>query len=173
MNPVNGRALGGAVPLRYNGAGDNLHKSSHRRPALAYSLNDLYSGLRFVLRVNGVVLGVGMGSLLLVWPRGVAAAAAAGSEVVLWPLRLAGGLLLTYGVMLLLAAQERVIGAAGMIGLMIGNALLALVLLVGYLQGEFAGLGLLGQIGLVVLFVFCLVCVLTPLRYLRSDYVVL
>ena len=140
---------------------------------MAYSLNDLYSGLRFVMRVNGVMLGVGMGPLLLVWPSRVVAATEAGSDVVLWPLRLAGGLLLTYGVMLLLAAQERVIGGAGMIGLMVGNALLALVLLVGYLQGEFAGLGLLGQIGLVALFVFCLIGVLTPLRYLRTDYVVL
>jgi hypothetical protein len=140
---------------------------------LAYSLNDLYSGLRFVMRVNGVLLGVAMGLLLLILPNRVAVAAEAGYDAALWPLRLAGGLLLTYGVMLLLAAQERVIGAAGMIGLMVGNALVALVLLVGYLQGEFAGLGLTGQIALVLLFVFCLVGVLTPLRYLRSDYVVL
>ncbi len=138
---------------------------------MAYSLNDLYSGLRFVMRVNGVLLGVGMGLLLLLWP--VRVAAATGSAGALWPLRLAGGLQLAYGVMLLLAAQERVIGAAGMIGLMVGNALVALVLLVGYLQGEFAGLGLVGQIGLVLLFVLCLICVLTPLRYLRTDYVVL
>lgn len=138
---------------------------------MAYSLNDLYSGLRFVMRVNGVALGLGMGLLLLLWPARVAAET--GSAGALWPLRLAGGLLLTYGVMLLLAAQERVIGAAGMIGLMVGNALVALVLLVGYLQGEFAGLGLVGQIGLVLLFVFCLIGVLTPLRYLRTDYVVL
>jgi len=140
---------------------------------LAYSLNDLYSGLRFVMRVNGIVLGLGLGPVLLIWPSRVAATAEPGSDVIQWPLRLAGGLLLTYGVMLLLAAQERVIGGAGMIGMMVGNALVALVLLVGYLQGEFGGLGLLGQIGLVAIFLLCLICVLTPLRYLRTDYVVL
>ena len=115
---------------------------------MAYSLNDLYGGLRFVMRVNGAVLGLGLGPVLLIWPGRVAATAEPGSDVVLWPLRLAGGLLLTYGVMLLLAAQERVIGSAGKVGMMVGNAVVALVLLVGYLQGEFGGLRLLGQIGL-------------------------
>ncbi len=140
---------------------------------MAYSLNDLYSGLRFVMRVNGVILGLGLGLVMLIWPSRVAAAAAPGNDVILWPLRLAGGLLLTYGVMLLLAAHERVIGSAGLVGLMVGNAVMALVLLVGYLQGEFGGLGLLGQIGLVAIFLLCLICVLTSLRYLHTDYVVL
>jgi hypothetical protein len=50
---------------------------------------------------------------------------------------------------------------------------MALVLINGYLRGEFAGLGLGGQIGLVLLFVICLVQALIPLRYLRTETVVL
>jgi hypothetical protein len=47
------------------------------------------------------------------------------------------------------------------------------VLLVGYLQGEFAGLGLFGQIALVLIFLICLISAIVPVRYLRTDYVVL
>jgi hypothetical protein len=139
---------------------------------LAYSLNDLYVGLRSVMRVNGLVVGLGVGVLLL-FPRGLMTAAGLYNGEALWPYRLAGGLLVALGLQMLLSAQERVVSTASMITMIIANGAMTLVLLVGYLHGEFAGMGLWGQIALVFLFVLCLISAIVPVRYLRTDYVVL
>lgn len=139
---------------------------------MAYSLNDLYRSLRIVMRLHGLVLGIGGGSLLLFFPRSVGAVGMAVEAGPLWPLRLAGALLVALGVQWLMAAQDRMVSPAAMVAMMLANGLMAVVLLLGYLQGEFAGLGWIGQILLVALFVFCLVGALTPLRFLRTDIVV-
>jgi hypothetical protein len=139
---------------------------------LAYSLNDLYSGLRSVMRVNGLVIGLGVG-LLLLFPQGLMTAAGLYMGEALWPYRLAGGMLIALGLLLLLSAQERIVSAASMITMIIANGAMAVVLVVGYLQGEFAGLQLLGQIALVLIFLICLVSAIVPVRYLRTDYIVL
>ena len=126
-----------------------------------------------MMRVDGLVMGVGMGALLLFFPRAlINAAGLAGGEVVL-PYRLAGSLLLAFGLMLLLAAQERIVSTASMVVMLVANALIAVVLVLSYLQGEFAGMGLIGQIVLVLIFVLCLISAIVPVRYLRTDYVVL
>ncbi len=140
---------------------------------MAYSLNDLYSGLRSAMRVNGLVVGLGVGVLLLLFPQRVMTSAGLYSGEALWPHRLVGSLLLALGIMLLISAAERVVSTASMITMIIANALIAVVLLVGYLQGEFASLGLLGQIMLVLIFLICLISAIVPVRYLRTDYVVL
>ena len=140
---------------------------------MAYSLNDLYGGLRSVMRVNGLVVGVGAGLLLLLCPRGVMDVAGLSTGEAVWPYRLIGSLLLALGAMLLISAQERVVSTASMVAMIIANALMAIVLLVGYMQGEFGGLGLFGQIGLVLIFLICLISAIVPVRYLRTDYVVL
>lgn len=159
--------------MRYNADGAPTHAWRHGRIALAYSLNDLYRSLRVVMRFNGLALGLGGGTLLLVFPRSLVHAGLQAALDPLWPLRLAGGLLLALGILFLLAAQERMVSVASMITMTLANGLVAVVMLVGYLQGEFAGLGLIGQLLLIALFLFCLVCALMPLRYLRTDYVVL
>lgn len=140
---------------------------------MAYSLNDLYSGLRSVMRMNGLVVGLGMGVLLLFFPRGVLSTAGLTTGEALWPYRMIGSLLVAQGVMLLISAQDRLVSTASMIAMLVGNALLAIVLMVGYLQGEFVGMGLVGQILLVLLFLLCLISAIVPVRYLRTDYVVL
>ena len=140
---------------------------------MAYSLNDLYSGLRAVMRMNGLIVGLGMGVLLLLFPHGVLSAAGLAPGEALWPYRIIGSLLVAQGVMLLISAQDRLVSTASMIAMLVGNALLAIVLMVGYLQGEFAGMGLVGQILLVLLFLLCLISAVVPVRYLRTDYVVL
>jgi hypothetical protein len=91
----------------------------------------------------------------------------------LWPYRLVGSLLLALGLLLLMSAQDRVVSTASMVTMLIANGLMAVVLLISYLQGEFAGLGLVGQILLVLLFLICLISAIVPVRYLRTDYVVL
>jgi integral membrane sensor domain MASE1 len=140
---------------------------------LAYSLNDLYSGLRSVMRVDGLVVGVGAGLLLLLFPRGVMNVAGLYTGEAVWPYRLIGSLLLSLGAMLLISAQDRVVSTASMVAMIIANALMAIVLLIGYMQGELVGLGLFGQIGLVLIFLICLISAIVPVRYLRTDYVVL
>jgi hypothetical protein len=125
------------------------------------------------MRVNGLVVGLGIGVLLLFFPRAFLSAAGLGGSESLWSLRLVGSLLLAHGIMLLLSAQERIVSAASMIAMLVANALMAVVLMLSYLRGEFAGIGLLGQILLVLLFVLCLISAIVPLRYLRTEYVVL
>jgi hypothetical protein len=125
------------------------------------------------MRVNGLVVGGGAGLLLLFFPRGLMSAAGLYSGEALWPYRLAGGLLLALGLLLLLSAQERVVNSASIVSMIVANGAMAIVLVVGYLQGEFAGLGLLGQIALVIIFLICLISAIVPVRYLRTDYVVL
>ena len=140
---------------------------------MAYSLNDLYSGLRSVMRMDGLIVGVGVGLSLLLVPKGVLSTAGLYAGEALWPHRLVGSLLLAFGIMLLLSAQERVVSTASMIAMLVANTLMAIVLMVSYLQGEFAGMGLLGQIVLVLFFLLCLISAIVPVRYLRTDYVVL
>lgn len=140
---------------------------------MAYSLNDLYRPLRLVLRANGLILGLGGGAILLLWPVALMRLGLLPVEGPLWSVRLAGALLWALGSHFLLAAQDRLVSAAAMITLFLANGLTAIVLMLSYLRGEFASLGLLGQALLVLLFVFCLVCALVPLRFLRTDYVVL
>jgi hypothetical protein len=140
---------------------------------LAYSLNDLYRGLRTMMRVDGLVIGVGVGVLLLLFPRGLLSAAGLYAGEALWPHRLAGSLLIAFGLMLLLAAQDRIVSTASMVVMLVANALIAMVLMLSYLQGEFAGLGIIGQIILVLIFLLCLISAVVPIRYLRTDYIVL
>jgi hypothetical protein len=125
------------------------------------------------MRVNGLVVGLGIGIVLLFFPRWLLVVAGLYAGESLWPHRLVGSLLLAHGILLLLSAQERVVSAAGMVSMLVANALLAIVLMVSYLQGEFAGMGWIGQIVLVLVFLLCLISAIVPVRYLRTDYVVL
>jgi hypothetical protein len=123
--------------------------------------------------MDGLIVGVGVGLSLLLVPKGVLSTAGLYAGEALWPHRLVGSLLLAFGIMLLLSAQERVVSTASMIAMLVANTLMAIVLMVSYLQGEFAGMGLLGQIVLVLFFLLCLISAIVPVRYLRTDYVVL
>lgn len=140
---------------------------------MAYSLNDLYHGLRLIMRANGLLLGLLLGGAVLVFPRATLSAAGLAPEAALWPGRVAGALLVALGLNLLLAAQERIVSSVNMVTMVVANALVAIVLLLAYLNQEFSGLSRLGQIGLVLVFVICLAGAVVPLRYLRTDYVVL
>ncbi|RIK53427.1 MAG: hypothetical protein DCC57_08315 [Chloroflexi bacterium] len=140
---------------------------------MAYSLNDLYYGLRLVMRANGLLIGLLLGGAILIFPRATLSAAGVAPDAALWPGRMAGALLVALGLNLLIAAQERIVSSASMVSMAVANALAAIVLLLAYLNQEFSGLDRLGQIGLVLIFLLCLVSAVVPLRYLRTDYVVL
>lgn len=140
---------------------------------MAYSLNDLYYGLRLVMRANGLLIGLLLGGAILIFPRATLSAAGVAPDAALWPGRMAGALLVALGLNLLIAAQERIVSSASMVSMAVANALAAIVLLLAYLNQEFSGLDRLGQIGLVLIFLLCLVSAVVPLRYLRTDYAIL
>lgn len=125
------------------------------------------------MRVNGLSVGLGAGLLMLLFPRALINAIGLYAGEALWPYRLVGSLLFALGILLLLSAQERVVSTTSMLTMIIANGLMAVVLMVGYLQGEFSELEILGQIGLVLIFIICLISAIVPVRYLRTDYVIL
>ncbi|MEX1019583.1 MAG: hypothetical protein WDZ49_07990 [Litorilinea sp.] len=140
---------------------------------MAYSLNDVYQSLRTAMRLNGITVGVGLGGLLLGVPAtfmAVAPAAGAAVDVPLWPYRMAGAVLIALGLHLLFAAQERIVRASTMLAMLVGNGLLAVVLLIGFLQRELADLSSVAQVVLGAVFFLCVVSAGFALRYLREDY---
>lgn len=137
---------------------------------MAYSLNDVYRYLRMVMRFNGVIVGLGLGSLLAFAPKGALDAWGIFEAGPVWPVRLAGGLLITLGVMLLLAAGERIVNGPSMAAMCLGNGFVALVLLIAYLQQDLASLNLFGRVLLIIVFVACLFGAFFPVQYLRAEY---
>jgi len=137
---------------------------------MAYTLTDHFRPLRLVMRFNGLVLGFGAGAVLLFSSKAslLAWGVLAGGSV--WPLRATGGLLLAWGLTILLSANQDVIEGPPLFSMITAHALLALVLLTGYLQQEFIGLSGFGRLLLIFVFMLCLIGAVTPLRYLRTVY---
>jgi hypothetical protein len=137
---------------------------------VAYSLNDVYRPLRAVMRVDGVVLGLGLGLVLLVMPRAWWSEWGLYGGGSIWMGRLAGALLVAFGFTLILAAQERIVSGPVMAGMALANGLMAVVLLVAYVQQDLAGLNWFGRVMLVMIFVLCLAGAVLPLRYVWAEY---
>jgi hypothetical protein len=137
---------------------------------MAYTLTDQFRPLRISLRVNGALVGLSFGLLLLAMPKATLANWGLYTGGVLWPMRLAGALLITVGLVFILAANQEVINFPMLLTMIVGNSLLALVLLVAYLQQELTALTLIGRFVLILIFILCLIGAVTPLRYLRADY---
>lgn len=137
---------------------------------MAYSLTDHYRTLRAVMRINGIMTGLGLGLLLTVLPRSLLATWGLILAGPTWPLRLAGVCLITLGIHMMVAAHERIISLASLLTALIGNGLIAIVLLVAYLQRDLANLLPIGRIFLMVIVLLSLLCALVALRYLHSDY---
>ncbi len=138
---------------------------------MAYSLADPYRPLRLLLRINGALLGLLLGSFLLLAPaRRLAALGLPGADAGPLGWRVAGVALLSFGLFLVLAAGVRDLDLFVLLPCIIFHALLALVLLLAYLGGQLAGLRVSGSVGLVVLFVLCLVGALLPLRYFSAEF---
>ncbi len=136
---------------------------------MAYTLTDPFGSLRNVLRLSAST-DLLLGGTLLVFPRLLLAEWGAPGIEVLWPARLAGAALVTLAIYYLMAANGRSIGLTAMVVCMLGNGLLALVLLLSYLQQDLANLTLLGLIVLVALFIVALIGAIAPVRYLRAEY---
>lgn len=137
---------------------------------MAYTLSDHFRPLRIVMRCNGFVVGVILGLLFLTLSKATLTNWGLYTSGLLWPLRLAGALLLTFGLTFLLAANQDLISLLMLVTMSIANSLLALVMLFAYFQQELSQVGSGGRILFVLLFLLCLISAITPLRYLRAEY---
>lgn len=137
---------------------------------MAYTLNDFFRPLRFLFRLNGSVVGVLLGLFLFVAPRAATALTGAAALAPTWPLRMAGAVLIGFGLMLLFAANERIIPLPILIATTVTHALLAFVLLLMYIQREATQPSWVGIILYIILFLLCLVGTVSPLRFIRTDY---
>lgn len=134
---------------------------------MAYTFTDHYRPARFCLRVNAVLIGLGLGLLLLVYPRDlfVAAGVTLGSA---WTARIGGGALIGLGIGLLAASMERDLHPAWLLAAIVGNGAIAISLLIAYLEGEMAALHPIGAGVLLVIFVVCLLTVALSAPHIRS-----
>ena len=137
---------------------------------MAYSFTDVYRPLRTLLRLNGIVIGLGMGLLLFFLPHSILSRWGLLMSGPSWPFRLAGALLVTLGVFWLMAAGDEIMSMATLVTTLLGHSLIAIVLLLAYLQREIISLSPVGTLMFVLIFVLCLVGALMPLRYLRAEY---
>src|SRR5690349_19271891 len=112
---------------------------------MAYTLTDQFRPLRIVMRLNGAVIGLALGLALLLVPKANLAAWGLYVGGALWPFRASGSLLFALGLLFILGANQEVMSLALLLSMVVGNSLLALVLLLAYLQHELAGLTRLGQ----------------------------
>lgn len=136
---------------------------------MAYTLGDPFRSLRFVLRLNGFVIGVLLGLFLFVAPRSSLLHWGIYESGPLWPLRFAGAGQVGLGIFFILMASQDYLGRFMLITTAVTNTLLALVLLVAYLQQELTALSTVGQVLFVLIFLFYLLGAVIPLRYVRSS----
>jgi len=135
---------------------------------MAYTFVDHYRPIRTLLRIDGLVVGLGLGLLLLIHPVALLAALGFGSGSVLLS-RLAGSALIGLGVELLLAAAEPDLRAGTLVAAIFSNGLLAASLFLAYLAGDLSGLTPWGYLLLLVLFVICLLSAVLPIPFLRQG----
>ena len=137
---------------------------------MAYTLTDPFRSLRVTMRLNGVVIGFALGLLCLFSAKTSLTAWGLYTSGPLWPLRATGSVLLGLGLLYVLGASQDVIHLSLLVSMVVTNGLLALVILLAYLQQELAGLTLIGQCLLIAIFLLCLIGALVPLRYFRIEY---
>ena len=136
---------------------------------MAYSFSDPYRPLRFSMRLSGVVVGFGLGLSLLWTPNRLMPFVQGGEDAIYWPARMAGAALISLGLFFVLASGERIIHPPTLVTAIVANGLVAGVLLVSYLQGEWVGLSIVTGMLLVFVVTICLVGAVLPVRYLRAE----
>lgn len=136
---------------------------------MAYTLGDPFRSLRLILRINGFFVGVVLGLLLLLAPRTLLLGWGIYESGAIWSLRLAGASQIGLGIFFFLTASQDYLSKLTLITTVVTNSLLALVLLVAYLQRELTGLSTVGRVLFVLLFVLCLLGAVLPLRYVRGS----
>ena len=135
---------------------------------MAYTFIDHYRPIRTMLRVDALVVGLGLGLVLLIHPVDllIALGFATGTPLLS---RLAGSALLGLGIGHLLAAAEIDLRVGTLVAAIISNGLLAASLFVAYLSGDLNRLTPWGYLILLLLFTVCLLTTVLPIPYLRQG----
>lgn len=137
---------------------------------MAYSLADPYRPLRLVMRINGVVVGLLLGILLLLASPGLLMRLGIHLSGSLLAVRVSGVALLGVGLFLLGNATVRDLDMPQLLPCIVFHGILALVLILAWFRGDLGALNVAGQIVLLVVFVLCLVGALAPVRYFSAEY---
>ncbi|MCB0116791.1 MAG: hypothetical protein R2873_05305 [Caldilineaceae bacterium] len=135
---------------------------------MAYTFTDHYRPVRLMMRVDGLVVGLGLGTLLLIYPVDLLMDLGFDAGDPAWPARVAGSALIGLGIGLFAASAEPELRAASLLTAMISNVLIAVSLLLAYFQGELSNLSPWGLLLLIVIFVTCLVTGVLPIPYMRG-----
>ncbi len=144
-------------------------QARYTNDSMAYRLGDAYRPLRAVMRLNGAVFSL-VGLLFLLARQSMLVGMGVLTGESGWVVRLAGAGLVAIGLFLLLTATEPSIEFPSLVTMLVANALVVIVLLVAYFQGELAGLNWLGRLVLIAVFLLCLVGFLAPLRYFQAEF---
>lgn len=135
---------------------------------MAYTFTDHYRAARLCLRANALLIGLGLGLLLLIYPRELllTAGVTLGSA---WTARIGGGALIGLGIGLMSASTEPDLPRASLVAATISNGAISISLLLAYLGGEMEGLHPLGTAGLLLIFVVCLLTAVLSAPYIRRT----
>lgn len=135
--------------------------------AMAYTFTDHFRAARLCLRVNAVLIGLGLGILLLIYPRDLfmTAGITLGSA---WTARIGGGALIGLGIGQLAASMEGELRQTSLLAAIVSNGAIAISLLLSYFEGEMTGLHPVGAGILVGIFVICLLTVVLSAPHIRQ-----
>jgi len=136
---------------------------------MAYTLGDPFRPLRFMLRLNGLLIGLLLGFLFFVLPATLLVRWGLAVDGTFWLLRLTGANHIALGSFLLIAAGQHTMNRVLLFTAALTHGLWALTLFFAYMQREVMLTSLPGQIIFVLIFALCLIGAVLPLRYIRSS----
>lgn len=145
---------------------DQTRSGRHSSLTMAYTFTDHYRATRLCLRVNAVLIGLGLGLLLLIYPRDLFMTAGITLGTA-WTARIGGGALIGLGIGLLSASMETDLHPATLLGAVISNGAISISLLIAYFEGDMEALHPLGTAGLLVIFVVCLLTAVLSTPHIR------
>ncbi|MGB5051928.1 MAG: hypothetical protein WBO46_23475 [Caldilineaceae bacterium] len=135
---------------------------------MAYTFVDHYRPIRTILRVDALVVGLGLGLVLFLHPVDLLVTLGFEPGTPLFS-RLAGSALVGLGLGQLLAAAETELRAGTLVAAILSNGLLAASLFIAYLSGGLSRLTAWGYLILILLFGVCLLSAVLPIPYLRQG----
>ena len=147
---------------------DQTHSRKRSSLAMAYTFTDHYRAARLCLRLNAVLIGLGLGLLLLIYPRDLfmTAGITLGSA---WTARIGGASLIGLGIGQLSATAETDLPPASLLAAVISNGAISISLLIAYFDGDMVALHPFGVAGLLVIFVVCLLTAVLSAPHIRRK----
>lgn len=133
---------------------------------MAYTFTDHYRAVRWVLRADALVVGLGVGTVLLVQPAWMLQWLGVHTGTAPWVGRIGGSVLWGLALGMLAAAGESEVRRPMLLAAAVSNGLMVVSLLAAYLQPAFLDLTWWGTFFLLVVFATCLLTTVLPLPYL-------